>query len=149
MKKSALYMLLACVLPLSAQAQFAKPEDAIKYRQSAFSVMGTHFGRIGAVVKGEVPFDAAAVAANAEIVAALSKLPFDGFGPGTDKGGNTKAKAEIWSEQDKFKKGASDMQEATAKLLVAAKNGNLDEVKKAFGATGQTCKACHDNYRAK
>jgi cytochrome c556 len=149
MKKPVLLALLCCALPLSAQAQFAKPEDAIKYRQSAFAVMGTHFGRIGAVVKGEVPFNAAAVTANAEIVAALSKLPFDAFGPGTDKGGNTKAKAEIWTEQDKFKKGATDMQEATAKLLVAAKSGNLEEVKKAFGATGQSCKACHDNYRAK
>ena len=42
---------LAAALP--AAAQFAKPEDAIKYRQSALSVMGTHFGRIGAVVQGK------------------------------------------------------------------------------------------------
>jgi len=36
--------------PLTAKAQFAKAEDAIKYRQSTFSVMATHFSRIGAVV---------------------------------------------------------------------------------------------------
>jgi cytochrome c556 len=29
------------------------------------------------------------------------------------------------------------------------KTGNLDQVKKAFGATGQACKACHDDYRDK
>lgn len=149
MKKLALCSLLACLMPLSAHAQFAKPEDAIKYRQSAFSVMGTHFGRIGAVVRGDVPFNAAAVTANAEIVAAMSKLPYTAFGPGTETGGNTKAKPEIWKEKDKFDKGAADMQDAVGKLLVAARGGNLDDVKKAFGAAGQTCKACHDEYRAK
>ena len=52
-----------------ASAQFAKPEDAIKYRQSALSVMGTHFGRLGAMANGRVPFDAKVAADNAEIVA--------------------------------------------------------------------------------
>jgi cytochrome c556 len=148
MKKTVLLALVACALPFTAQAQFAKPEDAIKYRQSAFSVMGTHFGRIGAVVRGDVPFNAAQVTANAEIVAMMSKLPYTAFAPGTETG-NTKAKAEIWKEKDKFDKGAADMQDAVGKLLVAARGGNLDDVKKAFGAAGQTCKACHDEYRAK
>jgi cytochrome c556 len=39
------------------------------------------------------------------------------------------------------------MQAAVAKLNAAAKTGNLDAVKTAFGAAGQTCKACHDDYR--
>ena len=43
-----------------ASAQFAKAEDAIKYRQSALFVMGQHFGRIGAMANGKVPFDAKA-----------------------------------------------------------------------------------------
>ena len=41
-----LLALLICMVGLSAQAQFAKPEAAIKYRQSALTVMGTHFGRL-------------------------------------------------------------------------------------------------------
>ena len=39
---------------LPASAQFAKPEDAIKYRQSALSVLGTHFGRLGAMANGKM-----------------------------------------------------------------------------------------------
>jgi cytochrome c556 len=39
------------------------------------------------------------------------------------------------------------MQEELAKLNVAAKGGNLDAIKTAFGAAGQTCKACHDDFR--
>src|SRR6478736_4043435 len=93
----------ACALAAPASAQFAKPEDAIKYRQSALFVMAQHFGRIGAMVNGRVPYDAKAAADNAEVVSEMSKLPWAGFGPNTDKGLPTKAKAEIWTEQAKFK----------------------------------------------
>ncbi len=135
------------MVSLPAAAQFAKPEDAVKYRKAAFSVMGTHFSRIGAVVQGRVPYDAAAVAANAELVGTMSRLPFAGFvdgTAGTDKGS---AKASIWTEKAKFDEGAKKMQEAVAKLQTAAKSNNLDQVKAAFGDAAGTCKACHDNYR--
>jgi len=39
------------------------------------------------------------------------------------------------------------MQVELTKLAAATKTGNLDAVKTAFGAAGQTCKACHDAYR--
>ena len=136
-------------LAAPASAQFAKPEDAIKYRQSALSVIGTHFGRVGAMANGRVPFDAKVAADNADIVAEMAKLPWAGFGPGTDKGGNTRAKPEIWTEQAKYKEYSEKMIAETAKLSVAAKTGNLDTLKTAFGATAATCKACHDAYQAK
>ena len=134
---------------LPAAAQFAKPEDAIKYRQSALSVMGTHFGRIGAVVQGKAPYDPKATIENANIVLTMSRLPYVAFVEGSDKGGNTKAKPEIWKESDKFQAAAKDLQEQAVKLDAAAKSGNLDAIKVAFGDTAKTCKACHDNYREK
>lgn len=39
------------------------------------------------------------------------------------------------------------MQAEIGKLVAATKTGNLDSVKAAFGAAGQTCKACHDDFR--
>ena len=131
---------------LPAAAQFAKPEDAIKYRKSAFTVMSTHFGRVGAMVQGKVPFDAKAAADNAEIATMMSKLPYTAFPEGTDKG-ETRAKPEVWSENDKFRAAATKMQEEMAKLDAAAKTGNLDQIKAAFGPVGQSCKACHDHFR--
>ena len=136
----------AALLALPAHAQFAKPEDAVKYRQSSLSVIGTHFSRIGAMANGRAPYDAKAAVENAEIVATLARLPWAGFGPGTDKLSN-KAKPEIWTEQAKFKDHADKMTAETAKLLAAAKTNNLDNLKTAFGATAQTCKACHDAFR--
>lgn len=129
-----------------AAAQFQKPEDAIKYRKAAFTVMATHFGRIAGMANGKLPFDAAAVQANAEIVNTMSKLPFPAFVDGTSSG-DTKAKPEIWTEQDKFKAAASKMQEEVVKLNAAAKTGNIDQIKAAAGDVGKSCKACHDNYR--
>lgn len=130
-----------------ATAQFAKPEDAIKYRKNALFVMQQHYARVGAMVAGRVPFDAKAAADNAAVAEFMSKLPWAGFGEGTDKG-ETKAKPEIWKEQAKFKEGAEKMQAEMTKLAAAAKSGNLDNIKAAFQATSGSCKACHDNYRA-
>ena len=135
-------------IPLSAHAQFAKIEDAVKYRQSVFSVMGTHMGRVGAVVKGEKPYDKAALEADAAVIEMMAKLPWNAFPPSSDTA-HSKARAEIWKEPQKFQAAAEKLQAEATKLSAAAKAGDLVSVKSAFGAVGQSCKACHDNYRNK
>lgn len=137
----------ATLLALPAAAQFQKPEDAIKYRQAAFTVMANHFGRVGAMAQGKAPFDAKAAAANIAIANSLTALPFTAFGAGTDKGMPNRAKPEIWTDAAKFKSLTEDMQAAMAKLDTAAKSGDLEQIKTAVGATGKACKACHDDYR--
>lgn len=137
----------ALLSSVPASAQFAKPEDAIKYRQSALFVMGQHFGRLGAMANGRVPFDAKAAADNADLVLTLSQLPWAGFGPGTDKAAPTKAEPAVWAEPAKFKAASDKMQAEVAKLAAAAKTGNLDNLKAAFGPAAASCKACHDDFR--
>ncbi|WP_062311024.1 c-type cytochrome [Polynucleobacter sinensis] len=129
-----------------AYAQFKKPEDAIKYRQSAFTVMANSFGKIGAVVKGEAPFNKDDVAKNAAVVSILSTLPWQAFGAGTE-GGN--ALPGVWSDNAKFKSAAEKMQVAVANLNTAAQSGDQEAIKKAFGAAGATCKGCHDDFKKK
>jgi len=136
----------ACALAAPASAQFAKPEDAVKYRQSALFIMAQHFGRVGAMASGRAPYDAKVATENAEIVAEMAKLPWAGFGPGTDKI-SQRAKPEIWTEQAKFKEHNEKLVAETGKLLAAAKTNNLDNLKTAFGSTAATCKGCHDAYR--
>lgn len=150
MKKICLTLiaLSTAALSLSALAQFAKPEDAIKYRKSAMTVMGTHFGRLGAMAQGKVPFDAKAVAENADVVAHMAKLPWPAYGEGTDMG-DTKAKAEIWKQPAKFKEAADKLQAEVVKLDAAAKTGQEAAFKTAFTATAGACKACHDDFRSK
>jgi len=148
MKRVILMTLAAACAAISvpAAAQFAKTEDAIKYRQSAMFIQGQHVGRLGAMAAGRVPYDAAVAVSNAEVVAQISRLPWAGFGPGTEGG---KAKPEIWKEQAKFKELNEKLMADTDKLLVAAKAGNLDALKAAMGSVGETCKTCHDTFRNK
>jgi cytochrome c556 len=140
--------LFGALTGLNAHAQFQKPEDAIKYRQSVMTVMANHLGRVGAMAQGRVPFDAKAAADNASIVVTMSKLPWVAFGEGTDKGAPTRAKPEIWKDQAKVKDLSSQMMSEAEKFEAAAKTGNLDNIKAALGSLGKNCKACHDDYRA-
>ena len=137
---------VAATLSAPAAAQFAKAEDAIKYRQGALFVIGQHFGRLGAMAQGKIPFDAKAAQDNAEVVLNMSKLPWAGFGPGTEGG---KAKPAIWKEQAKYKEHADKFEAEAVKLAAAAKTGNLDNLKAAFGPAANSCKSCHDSFRNK
>lgn len=150
MKKLTLVSLAvsAAAMSFTASAQFAKPEDAIKYRKASFTVMGAHFGRLGAMAQGRVPFDAKVAADNADVVAHVAKLPWAAFGEGTDSG-ETKAKPEIWKQSAKFKEAADKLQAESTKLVAAAQAGKEDAFKAAFTATAGTCKSCHDDFRAK
>jgi len=138
----------ATFISFSASAQFAKPEDAIKYRKAALTVTAAHFGRMGAMAQGKVPFDAKFAAENAEIVVSMSMLPWAAFGEGTDVG-ETKAKPDIWKQNAKFKEAAEKFQAESVKLAAAAKAGKEDAFKAAFSATAGACKSCHDDFRAK
>ena len=147
--KNTLTLALTAALTLAsipAMAQFQKPEDAVKYRQGAFAVMGQHFSRIGAMANGRVPFDAKVAQDNAAVVEFMSKLPWAGFTPDTEKQ-KSRAKPELWAEKAKFDQGAEAMRTEITKLAAASKQGNLDALKAAFGETAKTCKACHDAYR--
>ncbi len=148
-KVSLIAMGMVLVLPMfagSAHAQFAKAEDAVKYRQSAFQLMASHFGRMQPVVRGQAPYDKAAIKANVDLLVTLSALPWPAFGDGMTGGG---AKPEVWSDAAGFKKAAENYQASVAKLSAAANAGDLDKLRAAFGETGASCKACHDSYRAK
>ncbi len=135
-----------CAAALPAAAQFAKPEDAIKYRKNAMYLQNTHLSRLGAMANGRVPFDAKVALDNADVLASVTKFQFAGFIDGSDKG-DTRAKPEIWTEADKFKAAGNKSQDDVNKLYAAVKAGNLDAMKSAVGAVGQSCKGCHDAYR--
>lgn len=152
MKLNRLALCLAAVaglgVALPAAAQFAKPEDAIKYRQSAMALQNNHMGRLFAMTTGRVPFDAKAASEQIDIIAMLNRMQFVAFTEGSDLGA-TKAKPTIWTEKDKFAAAVAKSQDDVGKLVVAGRTGNLDQIKAATGAVGQSCKSCHDDYRAK
>lgn len=133
----------------AAQAQFARTDDAIKYRQAAMFLIGQHMGRMAAVVKGKQPYNREDFGQNAALIETLSELSWDAFlVAGSDKG-ETKMRSEALKNQDKFKEAAQNMEAEVAKLVSAANSGDLNAIKKQFGAVGRSCKNCHSQFRSR
>lgn len=139
-------MTVASLWAAPAEAQFAKPADAIKYRQAALTLMASHFGRMQPVVKGQAPYDAEQIKSNVQLLNTLAELPWAGFGPGTEGG---EALPEVWSDAAGFAQKRDALKENMAKLQVAADSGDLQKVRAAFGDVGASCKSCHDSFRKK
>ena len=140
-------LLLAVAVP--ASAQFSKPEDAIRYRQSAYVLMGNHMGRIFNQLKSDKP-DVAAIQKSAGIVDFASQLPGEGYVPGSDKGGTppTKAKPEVFTDP-KVRDVGRAMRQEVVKLVEVSKGGDIAAIRTQFQATAKSCDNCHDNYRNK
>jgi cytochrome c556 len=133
----------------AAYAQFAKPEEAIKYRQSVMFLIVQHFKRMGAVVQGKAAYDKDAFSVNADVIAMLATLPWEAaMEPGTDKGDTTMSSA-VFDKPAQFRKTAESFQTDTAMLAGTAKGGDLNAIKAQFGMVAQNCKSCHTNFRKK
>lgn len=131
----------------AAWAQFSKPEDAIKYRQSVMFVIAKHFGRLGAMVKGKQPYDQKAFASNTAVIEFLAKLPWEAFRfPGGDMG-QTTMKANVLKDPDGFKSMSQKFELEVGKLSAAAKGNDFNAMKTQFGAVAQSCKGCHSKFR--
>jgi len=121
--------------------------DPIAIRQAGMSLTSGDFAFIRSVVaaKGDVkPLEvpAKAIAKWAALIPAV-------FPAGSDKGGDTKALPEVWSDRAGFEKIAVALGAAADKLAVSAKAGDVDAVEADTKALGGQCGACHKGYRAK
>jgi cytochrome c556 len=130
-------------------AQFAKPEDAIKYRKSVMFMIAQHFKRMGSVVQGKRDYDQQTFAANAEVVKMLATLPWEAaLEPGTDKGDTTQSPA-VFAKSADFEKQTQVFEMATAKLAAASQSADMKALKTEFGMVAKSCKACHSQFRTK
>jgi len=137
------------LVALQAAAHYDDEQPMQAYRQSWFALLAMNFGPIGAMVKGEMPWDDAKLKVFASDMAALTSMDVArGFAPGSEKG-TTRAKPGIWEHPDDFKAKLTDLQTAVAGLKTAADSADRQAVAAAVGATGKACKACHDEYKSK
>lgn len=141
----------AAALAISPLALSHLDEDEFhqSYRQSYFALLGANFGPIGAMVKGEMPWNQQQLQGFADDFAAVSTLNvLRGFPEGSEKG-TTRAKPGIWSNQDDFASKLDDMKAAAATLQTTVTGGDRAAIAQQVGAVGQACKACHDEYKSK
>ena len=136
---------VGAMLLLGAVGVAASSTDIIKKRQAAMSGVREGFGSLAAIAKGEAPFDAAVVAKNAGAVEGHLKDAADLFPEGSGEGDvETWAKPEIWADYADFAKKLE-----TAQTSAEALKGVSEEsaFRPAFGKLGNSCRACHTDYR--
>ena len=139
---------IGAVVAWPVAAQYAKPEDAVKYRKAAFTVMNSHMGRIFAQLKSPTP-NMQVIQSSAQTVESMSKLPWDAFAPNTELVADTRALPALFKNEAKAKDFAQKMQEEVAKLNVVAKTGDAAAIRTQFNAAAKSCDNCHDDFRAK
>ena len=145
-------LLTAIALAGAASAQQPpKPEQLIKWRQSAYQVIAWNTGRIKASVEGNYNRDEVAKAAAA--IAALANAGLGAlFAPGTEQGKgwhDTSVKPELFQNVPRARELAQDFgREADALSRIAA-SGDAAAVKTQLARLQGTCKGCHDEFRVK
>jgi cytochrome c556 len=136
---------------LAAQAQQApKPEQLIKWRQSAYQVLAWNSGRIKANVDGSYNKDEV-IKASAAIAAIANSGLGSLFPPGTETGKgwrDTTVKATLFTDAAGVGAAATAFNKEANELARVAQNGDAATVKAQFGALQKTCKSCHDDYRS-
>jgi len=101
------------------------------------------------MVKGKIEWDQDTFQRWANDLAAVASFNVErGFAPGSEEG-KTRAKPDIWLDLDEFYEHLEELRTETAKLATVAQTGDRSAIAKQLGATGQTCKGCHDEYKAK
>jgi cytochrome c556 len=145
--------LVALVLVLGligmAHAQFAKTDDAIKYRQAVMHLIQSHFKPMGAMVNGKLDYDKDVFQKNAETLKFLATLPWEAMMvPGSAKG-DTTMRATVYEKPEWFNPAIAAFEASTASLAQLAATGDLEKTKAAFSAVATNCKSCHSLSRKK
>ncbi|MFP4207391.1 MAG: c-type cytochrome [Wenzhouxiangella sp.] len=128
-------------------------EDQIKARQSAYTFMSWNMGQIKAqVVDREVEFNADQVQAWANAIAAAANSGMSAmYSPASVEGTGwkpTRLKPEFFDELDQVGEIAGNFVREANALAEVAEGGDIDAIATQFRATGESCSACHRNYRA-
>ena len=146
--------LAGAVAAVSFTAQAAvSPEDQIKLRKAGYSYMSWNMGKIKAqAVDGSVEFNADQMKAAANAIAAVANSGMGAlYSPDStlDKAENTRLKPEFFQQPEKAREVGMNFGREANKLQEVAATGDKAALARQFAAVGETCKACHDNFRAK
>jgi cytochrome c556 len=118
-------------------------ETPAHQRHEAMETVQESFKPLRAIAVKEAPFDAAVVKKNTTTI--LEKLKeAHGLFPEGSGGGDSRAKAEIWTDRAGFDKAMKESQAAAEAMAAVTQEAAFMPAMKTLGGT---CKNCHDKYR--
>jgi cytochrome c556 len=147
MRKFTVLSSIAALLTTAIATAAIKPEAAIHYRQSVYTMIGWNFVPMVEMIKNKTPWDSTSFALHADRIASLTPQLLEGFPEGSDKGAETEAKPDIWKSMDDFKSKMNDLVRESKALADVAKTGDEAKTREQFKKTAGACKSCHDKYR--
>lgn len=137
----------AAAICLGVSAAIAAGEPQV-VRQEEMKKVGGAMGAIGAIAKGEKPYDAEAIKAALTTMAEVGKTFPDHFPAGTETGMDSEAAPAIWQNMEDFKAKSAKLAEV-AEAQLAAMPADQAAVGATMKAVGATCGDCHQTYRLK
>lgn len=138
---------LTIVLLATAGAGWsADSEEIIKYRESVMKAYAGHTGAAARIVRGKVDYTDQLVL-HATAMRDLSLLIDTLFPEGSDFG-DTHAKEEVWSKREEFNQAIEKNQQAAADFFKVVSSKDSAAQADAFKALTDSCKGCHDKFRA-
>lgn len=134
--------MLALGLSSAAMAEMGP----IEARQACMKASGKMMGVMVPVIKGEKPYDKAAVDAAVAATEAACAGWADWWGEDTKPGGavETWAKAEVWTDKAGFDAAGGSFMKAIEAVKVSTDEASF---KAAFPELGKSCQDCHEKFR--
>jgi len=143
---AALALLSASAAGAAAQGREEGPPQS-RYRVALMNSLQNHMDALRLLLSGEVsqPGD---VALHARAVHDLYIMAAGSFPEGSG-GEGTRALPAIWESWDHFSAQLEATRNAAAALQAAAEAGDSEGTAAALREVGQSCRACHTDYRAR
>jgi cytochrome c556 len=150
MQKYALIPLIAGTVLLSACSDRVKdthPQQLVSKRQALFKKFTKTLEPMGLVARQRQDYVKADFMASAAALQELSSQPWVYF----TADGNyppTRAKPEVWSQGDEFKKSRDSFLASVNKLVEVSGSADLPAIQASVEAVQKNCKSCHDQFRS-
>lgn len=141
---------LAALLLAGSTGFASAADEIILLRQALMNANQESAKTIVAMLRRQIPFDAAIAAAALSTVAHDSEVLPTFFPAGTeaatDPANKSEARPEVWSDMDGFRALADKMAKDAAAAAAAAA-GDQQAFLAAFKTVSDNCNACHEKYR--
>lgn len=144
-RTASLSILAILLLSACGEAQDTRPGQPVAHRRAAFKEMLEISESMSQMLQNPA-LDSRTFQALTGQLMAKRDLPWSHFGPDT-RYPPSKAKAEVWTQADKFTEEKQAFLAATDKLSAAAGNQDRKALETAYGAVQNTCKSCHKLFK--
>jgi cytochrome c556 len=127
-------------------------DTSVLYRQSVFFMMQVHLNQLKDMTTQKTLYQPDIFKATAQQLQQLSRMSNNAFEVHSKQGYDIPSNAVegIWDEQEKYNAAHDKLLQATSALVKASESQELNEsVSEAVLQVAQSCKSCHDDFRAK